>query len=226
MSELRQIDVKESLLKANDFVAQTLRERFADQGAFALNLLSSPGSGKTRLLEAALPRLAEKYRVLVLEGDLQTALDAERIRAVGIRAVQITTGGACHLEAHQIRQAMDLIADEGPFDFVFIENVGNLVCPASFDLGEHRRVVLLSIPEGEDKPPKYPKAFHTADLMLLTKCDLLPHFDFRVEEATRLARELRPDLPVLQTSATTGEGIDAWLDWLEHSRAEYRAAIA
>ena len=146
MSELRQIHLKENLLKANDFVASTMRDRFGAQGSFVVNLLSSPGSGKTTLLEKALPKLQERHSVLVLEGDLETERDAERIRGVGVRALQMTTGGACHLEAHQVQQTWERIADEGPWDFVFIENVGNLVCPASYDLGEHLRTVLLSIP--------------------------------------------------------------------------------
>ena len=224
MTELRQVHVKESLLKANDFVANALRERWSARGAFVVNLLSSPGSGKTTLLEKALPRLKERYRVLVLEGDLETERDAERIRGVGVRAVQITTGGACHLEAHQLQQSYDMLGEEGPWDFVFIENVGNLVCPASFDLGEHLRTVLLSVPEGEDKPPKYPKAFHSSHQLLITKCDLLEHFDFRVEEVEKLARELRPDIEILKTSARTGDGIDAWIASLEAARERVLAA--
>jgi hydrogenase nickel incorporation protein HypB len=224
MTELRQVHVKESLLKANDFVANALRDQWSAQGSFVVNLLSSPGSGKTTLLEKALPKLQEKYRLLVLEGDLETERDAERIRGVGVRAVQITTGGACHLEAHQIQQSREMLSDEGPWDFVFIENVGNLVCPASYDLGEHLRTVLLSVPEGEDKPPKYPKAFHSSHQLLVTKCDLLEHFDFRVEEVDRLARELRPDIQLIRTSARTGEGIDTWIESLEAARE--RALLA
>ena len=218
MTELRQVNVKESLLKANDFVASALRTRWGQQGAFVVNLLSSPGSGKTALLEHVLPKLQKRFRVLVLEGDLETERDAERIRAVGVRAVQITTGGACHLEAHQIQQSYDMMGEEGPWDFVFIENVGNLVCPASFDLGEHLRVVLLSVPEGEDKPPKYPKAFHSSHQMLITKCDLLEHVDFRVEEAERLARELQPEIEIFRTSIRSGEGLDEWMQSLIAAR--------
>ena len=224
MTQLRQVHVKESLLKANDIVAQALRDRWSQQGTFVVNLLSSPGSGKTALLEKTLPALQQRFRVLVLEGDLETERDAERIRAVGVRAVQITTGGACHLEAHQIQQSYDLMGEEGPWDFVFIENVGNLVCPASFDLGEHLRVVLLSVPEGEDKPPKYPKAFHSSDQLLITKCDLLEHFDFRVEEVERLTRELQPQIAIFHTSIRSGDGLEAWVESLVEARERLFAA--
>jgi len=218
MSELRQVHLKENLLKANDFVANAIRERLGAQGTFVVNLLSSPGSGKTTLLEKALPRLQKDFRVLVLEGDLETERDAERIRKVGVRALQLTTGGACHLEAHQIQQTYDQIEKDGPWDFVFIENVGNLVCPASYDLGEHMRTVLLSVPEGEDKPPKYPKAFHSSHQLLITKVDLLEHFDFRVEEVERMARELQPEIEILQTTTKSEESIEAWLDSLRTAR--------
>lgn len=219
MTAIRQVNVKENLLKSNDFLAARLREQWAAQKTFVVNLLSSPGSGKTTWLERTLPALGEKYRVLVLEGDIETAHDAERLHAVGVEAFQITTGGACHLEAHMIEQAWQLVDATEPYDFVFIENVGNLVCPASFDLGEHLRVVMLSVTEGEDKPTKYPKAFHTADALMLTKCDIVEHFDFRPEEAERLARDLRPDIVSIRSSARTGEGEDAWVELLESRRA-------
>lgn len=225
MTRIEQIHVKESLLKVNDYVAQDLARSFAQQGSFVVNLLSSPGSGKTTLLEASLPHLAKDHRVLVLEGDLETQLDAERIRKAGIDALQITTGGACHLEAHQIRQAYDALAPDEPYDFIFIENVGNLVCPASYHLGEHMRVVLLSVPEGQDKPPKYPSAFRSAQAMALTKMDVAPYFDFDPDEAERLARELQPDLELLRVSAKTGEGIEEWVRFLQRQR-EARLAVA
>lgn len=222
MTELRQVRVQEQLLKVNDFLARQLKADWTAQGSFVINLLSSPGSGKTTLLEATLPRLQPAHKVLVLEGDVETDLDARRIRGAGGQALQITTGGTCHLEAHMLQQAWEMLQQErgqaAPFDFVFIENIGNLVCPASYNLGEHLRVVLLSVPEGEDKPPKYPKAFHSADVVLLTKLDVLPHFDFRVQEATRMARELNPRVEVLQLSARTGQGLDAWIDLLVSRR--------
>lgn len=223
MKEIRHIAVKESLLKSNDYLAHALRDRWTKQGTLVVNLLSSPGSGKTTLLEATLPKLKERHRVLVLEGDLETERDADRVRGVGVDALQITTGGGCHLEAHMIQQAWDALDVEQPYDLVFIENVGNLVCPSSFDLGEHLRVVLLSVPEGDDKPPKYPKAFRTSQAMMLTKMDVTEHFDFRPEEAERLAREIQPDLAVFRTSARTGEGLDEWNAWLEARRRDLLA---
>lgn len=223
---IRHLAVMESLLKSNDLMARGLRDEWSEAGTFAVNLLSAPGSGKTSLLEAALPRLlAAGRRVLVLEGDVETELDADRIRRVGVDALQITTGGGCHLEAHMIRQAWDALAVTQPYDYVFIENIGNLVCPAGFDLGEHLRVVLLSSPEGEDKPPKYPKAFRTADMLLLTKMDVAMHFDFRAEEAERLARQIRPDLAVLRTSARTGDGVGEWVAELERRAARWRVPV-
>jgi hydrogenase nickel incorporation protein HypB len=225
MTRIEQVHVKESLLKVNDYVARELKQRFAEQGTFVVNLLSSPGSGKTTLLEASLPRLAAKHRVLVLEGDLETQLDAQRIRAAGIDALQITTGGACHLEAHQIKQCYEALSPEESYDFIFIENVGNLVCPSSYDLGEHSRVVLLSVPEGQDKPPKYPKAFRTAQALALTKMDVVEHFDFDPDEAERLAREIQPDLEVLRLSAKTGDGVDTWVEFLQRRRADLLAGV-
>jgi hydrogenase nickel incorporation protein HypB len=210
----------ESLLRGNDEAAQALRERWTRSRTLAVNLLSSPGSGKTTLLEATLPRLLPDRRVMVLEGDLETDLDAARIRKVGVDARQITTGGACHLDAKMVERAWDEVEDGGPYDYLFVENVGNLVCPASYDLGEHRRVILLSVPEGADKPAKYAKAFRTAPLLAVTKIDLLPHFDFEVAEAVRYARDVRPDLEVLEISAKSGRGIDAWISWLERARDE------
>jgi len=210
----------ESLLQGNDSIARALRERWTRARTLAVNLLSSPGSGKTTLLEASLPRLTDRFRVMVLEGDLETDLDAARIRKLGVAARQITTGGACHLDARMVERMWDEVEREGPFDFLFIENVGNLVCPAAYDLGEHRRALLLSVPEGADKPAKYAKAFRTAPLLAITKTDLLAHFDFTVEAAARYAREVRPDLEILPLSAKTGEGVDAWIAWLERARAE------
>jgi hydrogenase nickel incorporation protein HypB len=218
MPEIRKVHVMESLLRSNDNAAQALRERWTRTRTLAVNLLSSPGSGKTTLLEATLPRLLPERRVMVLEGDLETDLDAARIRKLGVDARQITTGGACHLDAKMVERAWNDVEADGPFDYLFIENVGNLVCPASYDLGEHRRVLLLSVPEGVDKPAKYAKAFRTAPLLAITKTDLLPHFDFTVEDASRFAREVRPDMEILEVSVRTGEGIDRWVEWLEAAR--------
>ena len=211
----KQVPVMENILSANDHLAGHMRRRWAEAGTLVVNLLSSPGSGKTALLEKTIDRLIGRKRILVLEGDIETERDADRVRARGADAVTITTGGACHLEAGLVEQAF-VQADRGlPYDIIFIENVGNLVCPASYDLGEHLRVVLLSVPEGDDKPAKYPAAFRSAGLFLVTKTDVLPHFDFDVARAAAEARSLRPGLETLAVSTRTGEGLDQWIARLE-----------
>ncbi len=215
------VDVKREVLRANDMLAETLRREWKDRGILVVNLLSSPGSGKTALLERTVEALKDKYRVLVLEGDIDTERDAERIRAKGVEAVQITTGGTCHLEANMVMRAWEEVSGED-WDFLFIENVGNLICPAGFDLGEHLRVVLISVPEGDDKPAKYPKAFMTSRWLVLTKMDLLPYFEFSPEKVIEEARRLRPDLRVFRTSAKTGEGIDEWVEALEGALNDLR----
>ena len=190
-------------------------------GVLAVNLMSSPGTGKTSLLEATIAALGDELRIGVIEGDLETENDAQRIRAQGVPAVQISTGSACHLDAHMVHDALHQI-DLAPLDILFIENVGNLVCPASFDLGQHRNVTLLSVTEGDDKPAKYPVMFRAADLVLLTKTDLLPFLDdFEPEKAERHLRELASTAPVTTLSARSGDGMQGWLDWL---RKEYAAA--
>jgi len=219
MPEIKTVRIQESLLAANDDRAAALRERWRKSRTLAVNLLSSPGSGKTSLLEHTLPCLAERARVLVIEGDVETDNDAERIRRVGVEARQITTGGACHLDARMVERAWDESASTARYDYVFVENVGNLVCPASYDLGEHRRVVLLSVPEGEDKPAKYPRAFRDADLLLVTKIDLLPYLDFRVEAVLDALARVMPRPDVLRVSARNGEGVAGWIAWLESRRA-------
>jgi hydrogenase nickel incorporation protein HypB len=188
-------------------------------GAVAINMISSPGSGKTTLLERTIEALKATVKIGVIEGDIETERDADRIRAKGVPAVQLTTGGACHLDAPMVHGGLHVLehfAKGGGYDLIFIENVGNLVCPATFDLGEHRRVVLLSTPEGSDKPAKYPATFKSADLVLITKTDLLPYFDFSVEEATKESLRLKPELEILTLSATTGDGFDAWLSYLNN----------
>jgi hydrogenase nickel incorporation protein HypB len=218
MAEIRTVRVMESLLKANDYVAQRLRQAWNQSRTFVVHLMSAPGAGKTTLLEATLPALMDRYRVGVLEGDIETERDAERIRALGVEAVQVTTGGTCHLEAPMVEQAWRLMPND--LDFLFIENVGNLVCPASFDLGEHLRVVLLSVPEGDDKPAKYPKAFRTAQVLVITKADLLESMDFSVERARQEALEIQPGLQVFVVSAKTGLGISPWTQFLEERRRQ------
>ncbi|MES9969930.1 MAG: hydrogenase nickel incorporation protein HypB [Candidatus Thiodiazotropha sp.] len=210
------VEVLQNLLSENDHQAAHNREHFDRHQLLAINLMSSPGSGKTRLLESSIDRLKEKYRIAVVEGDLETENDAQRIRDKGVEAVQITTGTACHLDAHMIHHALHRM-DLDAVDILFIENVGNLVCPASFDLGQHLNITLLSVTEGDDKPSKYPVIFRAADLVLLTKSDLLAVMEeFSPERAERAVRQLAVEVPVVLTSAKSGEGFDAWLDWLEN----------
>lgn len=202
-----------NLLKANDFVADTIRRHVSEKNILLINVTSSAGSGKTTLMQETARRLAGKLTMKVLVGDLETERDADRIRETGIEALQIVTGGICHLEAQMVWQAMEQIKLEGT-DLLFVENVGNLVCPSSFDLGEDFRVTLLASTEGDDKPKKYPKMFHTSDLMLISKSDLLPYVPFSVDAAIADARDVNPDIKAMQISSTNGDGIDEWCDWL------------
>ncbi len=212
------IEVHQSLLAANDAIAAENKTHFEAMGVVAINMISSPGSGKTTLLEKTIERLQGQIRIGVIEGDIETDRDAQRIRAKGVPVVQMTTGGACHLDAAQIHKGLHLLEQEpggDQLDLLFIENVGNLVCPATFDLGEHQRVVLVSVPEGPDKPAKYPKAFISSQLFVITKTDLLPYFDFPVAEAKADALHLNPRLQMMALSAVSGEGFEAWIDYLQ-----------
>jgi hydrogenase nickel incorporation protein HypB len=222
-AQARMVRVERDILSRNDALAAGNREGFAARGILALNLVSSPGSGKTTLLVKTIETLADRYPVVVIEGDQQTEFDAERIRATGVQAVQINTGKGCHLDAAMVGGAVAQLAlPEGAL--LFIENVGNLVCPAAFDLGEAAKVVVLSVTEGEDKPLKYPDMFRAARLMLLNKCDLLPHLQFDVARACAYARQVNPDIEIIQLSATSGEGMEAWLAWLEREHRAVRHA--
>lgn len=200
------------LLKANDFVANTIRERL--KNVCVINVCSSPGSGKTTLMQETGKRLGKDLNISVLVGDPETDRDAVRMKEVGLNALQIVTGGMCHIEAQMILQALDHIDLEGT-DLLFIENVGNLLCPSAFDLGEDYRVTLLATTEGDDKPKKYPRMFLTSELMLVSKADLLPYVPFTVENVTKDAREVNPNIEVLTISTTNGEGIDEWCEWLK-----------
>ena len=211
------VEVLTKILDANDRQAESNREHFEEHGILAVNLMSSPGAGKTTLLEKTIELLGEELKVGVIEGDLETNRDAERIRAKGAPAYQITTGQACHLDAFMVHEGIhNLPLDE--LDLVFIENVGNLVCPASYDVGAHVNVVLLSTTEGDDKPEKYPVMFRSAELMLITKIDLLPYMDFDVERAVKSARKVNPRLDVIKVSSKTGEGLDEWIEFIKSKR--------
>ncbi len=215
----RRRKVEIDLLAKNDRVARDNRRRFAERGVVAVNLMSSPGAGKTTLLEATIEALRFERAVAVIEGDQETERDALRIRAAGAKAVQINTGTGCHLDAEMVAHGFDEL-DPAEGSLLLIENVGNLVCPALFDLGEQRRVVLMSVTEGDDKPLKYPHMFKRADLLIVNKIDLLPYVHFDVHAAVAHARHLRPELPVVLTSADRADGIEDWLAFLREARSE------
>ncbi|NPV83971.1 MAG: hydrogenase nickel incorporation protein HypB [Candidatus Aminicenantes bacterium] len=220
----KEVLVLEDILGSNKKIASSIRKKLEEKGILAINLLSSPGSGKTTLLEKIGLRLKDRYKVGVIEGDIETERDAERIRKIGLPAWQIITHGACHLEAKMLAQIFDRIPAD--LDFLFIENVGNLVCPASFDLGESLRFVLLSVPEGDDKPRKYPEAFITSQVFVITKADLLPYLPFDADRVTAEALEINPKLEVFRTSAITGEGIEPLCQYLEKKLQELRTKNA
>jgi hydrogenase nickel incorporation protein HypB len=219
------ISVLKNLLSENDHMALHNREHFDRNKVLAINLMSSPGSGKTALLEATIEALGDKYRIAVIEGDLETENDADRIRGKGVPAVQITTGSACHLDAHMVHNALhDLSLKD--IDILFVENVGNLVCPASFDLGQHINITLLSVTEGDDKPAKYPVMFRAADLMLLTKTDLLEVLDdFDPARAETYLRNLASTVPVIQVSSRKKLGFDDWLGWIDEQFAAQQERV-
>lgn len=210
----RIVEVRQNILKENDVLARELRSRFTHAGVLVVNLVSGPGAGKTALLETTLRTMRERYKVAALTGDLATDNDAKRLARSGAPVKQISTGTVCHLDARMVSNALDGWAADD-LDVLFIENVGNLVCPASYDIGEHIRVVLLSVTEGEDKPLKYPTLFNSADCALITKTDLAAAVEFDRDAAYANIHEVRPELPILETSGRTGEGIDAWIAWLE-----------
>ena len=217
----RTVALEVDILATNDALADRNRRRLDDHGLVAVNLMSSPGSGKTTLLERTVRELGGELPFAVLEGDQETLLDADRIAATGARAVQINTGAGCHLDADMVARGLDALAAE-PGSVVVVENVGNLVCPALFALGEHARVVIMSVTEGADKPRKYPHMFRTADLVLINKIDLLPYVDFDVERCVADVHRARPEVEILEVSATRGDGMDAWYDWLRVLRSGVR----
>jgi len=217
LSQGRMIQIEQDILAKNDEYARANRDYFAGRGILCLNLVSSPGSGKTSLLVRTLQDLGDEMDFAVIEGDQQTSNDADRIRATGAPAVQINTGRGCHLDGHMVGHALEDL-DPAPGSVLLIENVGNLVCPAAFDLGEAAKVVILSVTEGEDKPLKYPDMFHAASVMILSKTDLLPYVDFDVERCLEYARRVNPGIRMLQATAKTPDGPAAWYDWLREMR--------
>lgn len=212
--ETETLVVEERLLAKNDHVAAHVRASLEARGIVAVNLMSSPGSGKTSLLELTIAGLRGGREVCVIEGDQETSFDADRIRRAGARAVQVNTGAGCHLDAEMVHRALHDL-DPGPGSLLFVENVGNLVCPALFDLGERAKVVVISVTEGDDKPLKYPHMFAAADLVVVNKTDLLPYVDFDLERLTAQARSLRPEVRVLPLSVRSGERVDEWHAWLD-----------
>ncbi len=207
------IDIKKPILDKNDELATKLRADFEKNHVFVLDLLASPGSGKTSTILATIDALRDEFNIAVIEGDIASSVDAEKIKAQGIAAVQINTGGACHLESAMVRRAVDVL-DLERLDLIIIENVGNLVCPTDFDLGENAKVMILSVPEGDDKPLKYPGVFQVSDAVILNKIDTMQAFNFNEESFTEEVKTLNPKAPIFPISATTGDGVDAWADWL------------
>jgi hydrogenase nickel incorporation protein HypB len=220
---MSRVQVQKKVLKENDRIAEELRSRFGSERVLTLNLISSPGAGKTSLLEQSLRHFSDNVRTAVLTGDIETENDAERLARHGYPVRQITTGGSCHLDARMIEKGLADLGEEG-LDVLFIENVGNLVCPASFDLGEDCKIVVLSVTEGDDKPLKYPSTFVKSDLLVLNKIDLLPHVPFDISKAKENAKRVHPEIDILEVSCTTGEGVDAWVRWVENRLAATRSA--
>jgi hydrogenase nickel incorporation protein HypB len=207
------ITVVKNILEANERIAEENRKLFQSEGVTVINLMSSPGSGKTSLLERTIEALGTQVRIGVVEGDIESTKDAERISQTGVQAVQINTGGACHLDGNMVRDALPAF-DLSQLDLLVVENVGNLVCPAEFNMGEDHKVMILSVAEGDDKPEKYPLMFRESTVLLINKIDLLPHIDCDVEKIKEVSLQIHPDLKIFEISCKTGEGIDQWAKWL------------
>jgi hydrogenase nickel incorporation protein HypB len=208
------VTIAQNILAANETIAQEIRQTLAARGIRIINMMSSPGAGKTTLLEQTIGRSRGQPGIAVIEGDIETSADAERIEAVGAETVQINTRGACHLEAHMVRAALEKI-DLAHVDLLFIENIGNLVCPSAWDLGEDMRVIIVSTTEGDDKPAKYPPMFASSQVMVVNKLDLLPYTDYDLAKVKRQALAINPHLRIFEMSCRTGEGLDAWCEWLQ-----------
>ena len=221
MESIRIIELKESIFADNNADADRLRRQLKQQGTFLLNLMSSPGSGKTSTLKRTIAALKDDLSIGVMEADIDSDVDAAAIAATGARSIQLHTGGMCHLDADMTRQGLTEFGTED-LDLVVLENVGNLVCPAEFDTGAVKNAVILSVPEGHDKPLKYPLMFEVADVLIINKIDVLPYFDFDLDKLTEYAHMRHPGLPIFPVSAKTGEGMDAWIDWLRRQVAEWK----
>ncbi len=222
MDSVRIIELKESVFADNDLQADKLRGKLRSNGTLLLNVMSSPGSGKTSVLKSIIPALKEKYKIAVMEADIDGAIDAEDIaETTGVEAVQLHTGGMCHLDAGMTETGLQSVHTENP-DLIFLENVGNLVCPAEFDTGAGKNVVILSIPEGDDKPHKYPLMFEEADVVLINKMDVAEHFDFDFELFEKYLRERNSTCPVIRLSAKSGEGVEELISWIEEAINEWR----
>ena len=220
---IKVIEVKESVFANNDRAAEALRERMHDAGTFMINLMSSPGAGKTTLLSATTRALANEMRVAIMEADVDSDVDAHAVQEAGAKAIQLHTGGMCHLDAAMTEQGLQQMGYEDT-DLVFIENVGNLICPAEFDTGAAAKVMILSVPEGDDKPLKYPLMFEVSDLVLISKVDTLPYFDFDRDKLERNVLLRNPDAQIIYLSAKTGEGMDQWLSWLREHVSDWKRA--
>ncbi|WP_031480896.1 hydrogenase nickel incorporation protein HypB [Maridesulfovibrio frigidus] len=215
---MAEVPIIRNILEANDRISEELNKFFTDNKILCLNLMSSPGSGKTSLLEKTLTDLKGEFKMAVIEGDLQTDNDARRVAATGAQAVQINTDGGCHLNSSQVKEALSLIDTDG-LDILFVENVGNLVCPAEFNVGEDHKIALLTVTEGDDKPEKYPLMFHISSVMILNKIDLLPYVDFDMEKAKKHASKLNADIKIFPLSCRSREGLEGWYQWLREARA-------
>ena len=221
MGELKVIEIKKNVLEDNDREADKVRAKLKQEGTFLLNLMSSPGSGKTTMLVRTIRALKEELRIGVMEADIDSDVDADTIAREGVKAVQIHTGGMCHLDADMTRQGL-VSLDTSDVDLAILENVGNLVCPAEFDTGAVKNAMILSVPEGDDKPLKYPLMFSVCDVLLINKTDVLPYFDFDIEACRERVQRLHPGMKVIPISARTGEGMEEWYDWLRGEVAAWR----
>lgn len=221
MADYKVYEIKQSIFKANDYAADKLRDELRRRHCFLLNLMSSPGSGKTTTLTRTVEKLSGGLRIGIMEADIDSDVDAERISRTGVeKVIQLHTGGMCHLDADMTRQGLDEMGTDG-LDLVVLENVGNLVCPAEFDTGAAKNAMILSVPEGHDKPLKYPLIFQVCDALIINKTDVLPYFDFDMDKVTEFAKMRNPDIKIFPISAKTGEGVDAWCGWLREQAAEW-----